>query len=153
MGMDKICYAVEEARDGALTLAVIDEGERRYLHSRVAPLRESGLLSDRFDAVRYDLLIVLGTGLGYHLMPLEGGRYGYRRIVLVDVIEGIESAVACNPHTRFLAEEGSVRFMCGKSPDEIAALLDGVIDFDSIKGVQVLEHPASMRLFSGYYGK
>ncbi len=146
-------YTVEEAKDGALTLAVIDEGGRRYLHSRVSPLRESGLLSDSFDSARYDFLIVLGTGLGYHLIPLDGSRYAYRRIILIDVIEGIEPAVAGNPHTGFLTDKAGVRFISGHSPEEIETLLADEIDFDSIRGIQVLEHPASVRIFPEYYAE
>jgi hypothetical protein len=139
--MDKIRYTVEEAKDGALTLAAIDGGGKRYLHSRVSPLRESGLLEDRFDGARYDFLIVLGTGLGYHLMPLDGSRHGYRRVILIDIIEGIEPAVAGNPHTGFLADKAGVRFVSGHSPEEIETLLAGEIDFDSSRGSRCLSTP------------
>ncbi len=148
--MDSRPYDIEPTRSGLPTL-VLREGERKvYLHSRFAPEREAETLQDRFDPARYDLLIVLGTGLGYHLLPLKELIGRYRRIVLVDKLPGIREALREGP-ARFLAEEGRVIILSGLTPVEMEDSLSEIVRLEEISGIQVLEHPPSLRLFGEYY--
>jgi hypothetical protein len=146
-----IAYKIIKTERGYETIIVSSNGRELPLHSRINPERESETLSGKFDPDRFDVLIVLGVGLGYHLAPLSRYLSRYTRIVLIDILEGIEAAIARNPLTSFLLESERISFIIGKSPYEVADQISEVINLDDIKGISVLEHPASVRIFEDYY--
>ena len=66
-----ISYEIIKTRQGLESLVVSAGGKEYPLHSRVNPERDGDLFRGKLDPSRYDLLIVLGTGLGYHLLPVR----------------------------------------------------------------------------------
>lgn len=143
-------FTIEPSKSGPPTLAVLAEGKKVYLHSRVDPLKEGESLRGRFDPGKYDLLVVLGVGLGYHLAPLAELSDRYRLIVLIDALPGMERTLA--PSAAALADDTErVRFLCGLSPDAAERELEHLIDLESAGGIQVVEHPASLRACTVYY--
>lgn len=145
-------YVTEKTREGNDTLVVIRDGKRLPLHSTAYPSRESESFRENFDPDRYDLLVVLGTGLGYHLTHLREILRRYKAVVLIDALGGLAERIAANPMTRFLTESAAVRLVHGLPAKDAALAAGGMIDLDSARGVSVLEHPASMRIFPDYYG-
>ncbi len=145
-------YRVEKSSQGADTLLVKTGTGEVPIHSRVDPVREGHLYPERFDPGRYDLLIVLGTGLGYHLKGLEPRIGEYGRVICVDALEGVETHIAGNPVTSFLVKSPKVMFITGKDPGEAGKRLAELVDLDASRGVSVIEHPASLRAFEEYYG-
>ncbi|HSV96113.1 MAG TPA: 6-hydroxymethylpterin diphosphokinase MptE-like protein [Spirochaetota bacterium] len=143
-------FVIEPSREGPPTLAVMDGGARHYLHSRVAPTREAESLRPSFNTDKYDVLIVLGAGLGYHLLPLGEDALAYTRVLIIDILHGIDSEIARNPLTAFLLEQ-PVSLVAGCSMDEIEPRVDEFLSHGATRGIQVLEHPASLRLFPEYY--
>jgi hypothetical protein len=127
-------------------------GREIPLHSKVDPEREADAFRDRFDPARYDALIVLGTGLGYHLIPLREILNEYSLIILIDILAGIEECIDRNPLTSFLLKSPRVFLVEGKSQTDVERILSDMIDMDAIRGVSLLEHPASVRMFGDYYG-
>ncbi|MCU0849154.1 MAG: DUF115 domain-containing protein [Spirochaetes bacterium] len=146
-----IKYEILDTDEGIPTLMVSMDGKTALLHSRVRPSREASGMKDSFDPGKFDFLIVLGTGLGYHLAPLRDIIDSYSKILLVDVIGGIEKMMPKNGPASFLLESDRAVFVTGKDEEEIENALTALLDFDSIKGVSVLEHPASVRFFEKYY--
>jgi uncharacterized Rossmann fold enzyme len=145
-------YRIEKTKDGADTIIVLRDSNRYPLHSTVNPSREANSLEGRFDPGKYDLLIMLGTGLGYHLLPLRDLLPSYRRVILIDVLSSLEEAITGNPLTGFLTRSGIVSFITGLPAEEAAREASGMIDLESARGVTVMEHPASIRIFPEYYG-
>lgn len=146
-----IKYSIEQARDGNPTLIVYPDEKGVYLHSRVNPLREGGLLDDLPDPSRFDLLIVLGCGLGYSLTGLRETLARFTMVIIVDIIEGIENSVVANPHTSFLQSGGNVKFITGAHSSDIDSKLTALIDLGGIKGIKIVEHTQSFRVFNTYY--
>lgn len=144
-------FIVEPSREGLPTLAVAHGGSLTYLHSRVSPSRERHSLLAEFKPERYDLLIVLGVGLGYHLLPLAGEKTGFRRILLIDILPGIEAEILCNTATSCILNPES-RLVSGSTIDEIEPIVDDFLSAGAERGIQLIEHPASIRLFPEYYG-
>jgi hypothetical protein len=144
-------YRYAEARDGSMTLLVTIDGREFPFHSRVAPLREASEPAP--DHKKYDLVIALGCGLGYSLMPLKNELHRYNRVIIIDLFEGIESGIGGNVHTNFLSAAGNVAFITGKRPEEIEKILAENLDFASLKGIHVREHAASFRFFPEYYAQ
>ncbi len=123
-----------------------------YLHSRVSPEREADHFSGRFDPARFDMLVVLGCGLGYHLLPVREMLDRYSEVIIIDIVPGLEKEIGRNGLTSFLAESPRVTILAGKSAADVAGVLSARIDMDRIRGISVLEHPASVRAFGDYYG-
>ena len=65
--MEKFTYRIEETKSGGKTIIVSANGKDLPLHSKIDPLREGEKNAPEFNPDKYDLLIVLGCGLGYHL--------------------------------------------------------------------------------------
>jgi hypothetical protein len=151
MNEKDIIYSIVKTTQGQETVFVRSGGRELYLHSKVSPEREADLFAGRFDPGRYDVLIVLGCGLGYHLMPLRELLDRYSEVIIIDVLPGIEKAIDRNGLTSFLATSPRVTILSGTSAADAAAILSAKIDMDRIRGISVLEHPASIRAFGDYY--
>ena len=145
-------YTIEPSKEGSPTLAVVGEaGNRIYLHSAIRPSREAESLRSEFNPDKYDTLIVLGAGLGYHLAPLRDLAPSYRCVIVIDAIPGIEREIAGLPDLLFLTRSDRIRFLTGKNDVEMEAALPECLDLEQGRGIQVLEHPSSIRAFPGYY--
>ncbi|HOP65093.1 MAG TPA: DUF115 domain-containing protein [Spirochaetota bacterium] len=148
--MENFTYRTEETKDGGITIIITRDGREFPLHSRINPAREGEKNAPVFTPEKYDLLIVLGCGMGYHLAGLKDNS-GYRKIIVIDIIPGLEKVPGFLKTVPALAKAGNVVFITGSDPAEIEKHLTDVIDLDEIKGVQVVEHPGSFRLFPEYY--
>lgn len=143
---------IEMSEEGLPTLSCGDEsGKKYYLHSRVAPSRDARIFEKSFDPKRYDVVIMLGTGLGYHLMPLRESLESLRALVLVDVWRGTGAALAENPLTSFLAHHEKISLVAGLPAGDAADAIASVLDFSRARGVQVLTHAPSARECPEYY--
>jgi len=147
----KFSYRYDEARDGSMTLLVTIDGREFPFHSRVAPAREA---SERApDHEKYDLVIALGCGLGYSLIPLRDELQRYSRVIIIDLLEGIEKDIDRNVHANFLNAAGNVTFITGKRPEEIEKILSESLDLAILRGIHVREHSASFKFFPEYYAQ
>lgn len=152
--MDNLAtYVIETAKDGYPTLIVCDGTKRIPLHSTHRPSQEGNAFKAQFNPEKFDVLIVIGTGLGYHLSGIATIAHKYRQIILIDYLKGLEEKIKQNTLTSFLSTLPNIVFLCGLSEKEITEKLTSFIEMDCAKGIQVLEHPPSVRLFSAYYLK
>jgi hypothetical protein len=153
MNPEKIGYKVVKTRKGLDTIIVSVKDKEIPLHSKINPDRECEMFMDAFVPEKYDLLIVLGLGLGYHLVPLSQYLDRYFQVIAIDILAGIDTAINTNPLTSFLVKSERISLVLGETPVRVNEILYGMIDMDAIKGISVLEHPASTRVFEDYYGK
>lgn len=152
MNHEGIQYKIIKSKHGFDTIIVTSKGREMPLHSKVNPEHEFRSFVDKFDPERFDVLIVLGIGLGYHLIPLPEYLNRYSRIILIDILSGIDEAIGKNPLTSFLLKSALITFVSGKTIEEAVAIVSEIIDMNGLRGISVLEHPASTRIFHDYYG-
>ena len=146
-----IVYRTEPAKNGDMTLIAGRDGKEIPLHSRMNPLKEGGESAYNLNPEKFDLLIVIGCGLGYSLIKLKEEIQKYKQIVIIDILYNIQNEIIKNPHTSFLIKEENVRFITGFDLDEIHGTLSQIIDLDALKGIQSIEHPQSLRFMPEYY--
>ncbi len=144
-------YKTETAKDGSPTLVIEENGRTVFLHSRINPLKECETAGYEPDPERYDLLIVLGCGLGYSLLKQKETLSSFRQVIVIDILPGIENEIGKNPHTSFITVSGNTRFFSGTDLSGIEDLLREAIDLDRFRGIQVIEHLQSFRIFPEYY--
>jgi hypothetical protein len=152
MKKNDIKYIIETSGEGIPTIAITSASRKIYLHSKYNPAKEA-FPHEKFEPAKYDMLIVLGAGLGYHLINLAPLVSRYKKIFIIDIIKNIETDLARYAASRFLVSSDSIRILSGMEHDIIEIILVSDITIDGINGIQVLEHPASMRIFSEYYGE
>ncbi len=154
MNKNKIKYKIETSKSGLPALSIIDnKGKRIFLHSKYNPLNEKESLKDKFLPEKYDTVIILGAGLGYHLLALKDNIGEYKKIIIIDIIDKFESEIEKNDETKFLVKNKKIMFLTGMDYSEIEKTLHSEIDFEDINGINVIAHPASLRAFSEYYSK
>lgn len=146
-----IHYIIEPAKDGNSSLIVQLNGKEIPLHSRINPLKESDTSSYELKPEKFDFLLILGCGLGYNLIKLKEYSGRFSQIVVIDILKGIENEISKNPHISFLHNVENITILSGMEFDELEEALSGLIDFQEINGMQVIEHPQSLRIFPEYY--
>lgn len=146
-----ISYTIEKAKDGYFTLIVHDLTRSIPIHSTYRPSEEGTVFKNRFNPEKYDTLVVLGGGLGYHLSSLAPLSNRYRQIIIVEYLKGLDVEIAKNPLTSFIVSCQTIIYLMGLEPEDAEKQLEDIIDLELSKGVQILEHPASIRAFPEYY--
>ena len=150
---NEITYTIEKTKEGTDTIIIEKDGKQIPLHSKYFPSKESESLKFDFNPKKYDLLIVIGVGLGYHLLPLKKLSSYYSKIIFIDILSDLFSLLQNSEKTSFLTSFNESLFLFGKEPAEISASLYKAIDLSSTKGISILEHPQSLRAFSEYYNE
>jgi len=151
MSINESEYIIETSRSGNSIIVVKSGSAYVPLNSRLDPVKEGGKVSFDFDPERFSLLIILGCSLGYHLIESKDILSKYRKIIVIDILDGIENEILKNDHTSFLARGENILFYSGKDLLSLEKDLMIDIDFNLIRGVQVIEHGASVRVFGEYY--
>ena len=145
--MTAVDYKIEETKEpGHKTIAVTGEdGRKKYLHSTIAPSKETLLLADILDKADGKTVIVLGCGLGYHLKPLEKHKAG-AKVIIIDILDSLESAVRGS-----IDLPQSAIFITGNDLRKIENSLIENVHIDEKTGFVICEHPSSVRVFPAFY--
>ncbi len=151
--MDEIKYKLEKAKDGNPTLIAIKDGKEFPLHSRICPVKESSSTDYTILPEKFDLIIAIGCGLGYSLIPLKKEINKFKKIIIIDKNKETKKFISQNPHSDYLVEQTNAVFLEGLNSSEIYKKIISLIDFDTIKGISVIEHPQSFRILPEYYSE
>lgn len=143
--MKPVAYSIEPAKEpGYSTIALTGEdGKKKFLHSSIAPSKESEIFAQILEKGEGKTVIVLGCGLGYHLKPLEKIRSD---AIIIDILEGLEETVRTN-----ISFPSSVHFISGTDMERIEEELSALISVEEKSGFLICEHPSSVRLFPEFY--
>jgi spore maturation protein CgeB len=131
------------ARSGRLSARINRNGSLLHLHSAIKPEAEA----DYFSDIEFwgDLIVFLGTGLGYHIAPYCTGIGEKKRVLVVDYYQ------RCVSHCR--------EPLLNNLPNEIIEISSATIDRDKIarecsvsaRYIQVIKHPASYHANREFY--
>ena len=138
----KVNYKIENSKSGFPTLLIEENGNIKYIHSKIAPEKEK----ERFENNNFnsDLVIILGIGLGYHLNAVNPEIKS--RILVIDTIENIETkALEINPGLN----ETGLDFISSNHSEEIQKYIQSC-EFNTLN---IIEHPNSVRAFPEFYSK
>ena len=95
-------------------------------------------------------LIVLGTALGYHLLPLKES-CGFRTVICIDILADAAGLIDKNPCTSFLGKMKNLHILGGYDPEELHHRLNELLDFEELSQISVVAHAPSMRAAGPYY--
>lgn len=143
---------VQPAASGAPTLAVVVPGQGpMLLHSGRDPLAEACRLASKYEEARTENVVVLGLGLGYHV--LEYLKREHDRDFMLVVEPHLDRFRCCLEHTDFAGaiERHNTRFAVGLTPLEVFKMLRANECSLVQNGLKALKHPASIALDQPYY--
>jgi spore maturation protein CgeB len=131
------------ARSGVLSARINRKGALFYLHSAVAPEKEA----DHYAGMEFwgDLIVFLGTGLGFHFAPFLPDLPPGKKVLLVDYFP------RCIEHcrkTHFAALPNSLEAVSSITPDGERRVGEFSVDAHYI---QVIRHPASFNAHRDFY--
>jgi hypothetical protein len=144
-------YQIRESKKGLPTLFVTAGGRDLPVHSSVDPSADAKIFTGRFSPEKYDLLVISGLGLGYHLHPLAESAHRFKKIIVIDTNPRGREMLDCVPGSKYLTAADNIFLLCGLEAHDLSAALEGLLNLSEAKGISLLEHPASVRIFSEYY--
>lgn len=138
----KVNYKIENSKNGAPTLFIEEDGNSKYIHSKIDPEKEK----ERFKNNDFssDLIIILGIGLGYHLKAID--TVTKSKILVIDKIENIEAKAQ---ETNSELKDTGFHFISSNHSQEIQKYIQNK-DFNTLS---IIEHPNSIRVFPEFYNK
>ena len=143
--MGSIEFILEPTKENFHTLRVIGEdGNTKYIHSKYYPTREASYLKDIVNPEKYDVLIILGIGLGYHLDYLTEIIHTFSHIICIDIHDYLINA--CIPeHIHVLLQNPAIETLIidPLMPEQLYKM----IPINCRKGIQVIDHQASFAAF------
>lgn len=135
-------------------LIPVSGGKPELLHSAYDPIREAQRWAESASIQSPINAIVLGIGLGYHLLTLLK-QYPtlLRHIVVIESDPRILRLAFATVDLRSLILREGVCFLAGKYPEEIPELLRDIRPDMIIHNCRILPHTPSIRCFPDYYEK
>ncbi|MFQ5449885.1 MAG: motility associated factor glycosyltransferase family protein [Nitrospinaceae bacterium] len=147
-------YHAGPSRGGPPSLSrELPDGTRKILHSTYDPVREAGRFIDSCQPRNASNFIVLGLGLGYHVLELIKRAAPSARIAILERdLEPVHLAMSHNDFSTVLNHPG-VSFHIGVRGSELERALErGQIEF-ALNGYVPIGFKPLMDLDPGYYGE
>ncbi|PKL42487.1 MAG: hypothetical protein CVV41_13120 [Candidatus Riflebacteria bacterium HGW-Riflebacteria-1] len=151
-------YIADEAKSGAMTLAIKQNDKLHQVHSRYDPEREAKQQVSGMNMVNPKIIIVLGLGLGYHIRAcLEEFKEANLFVVVIERdIEALRSALKHADMSDLLNSE-KIRWVIGVPVEEGYAVLNDMIKQAGItfqlflKTLQIFNHPVIDKVHGDYH--
>ncbi len=145
---------VVPTKDGHATLEVVSpNGKVVALHSRYAPVKEAKRLVDSFKIEPEMNLVVLGLGLGYHLIEILKKPANRDLILVIEKNPDIFRAFLNTHDISKSISSGEVTFAVNEAPQEVFRQLQPYTFTILENGVKAVKHPPSAKLHDEYYGR
>lgn len=143
--MNTIEFFLEASKENYHTLRVKSEdGIFRYIHSKYFPTKESSYLQDIVNPEKYDVCIILGIGLGYHLAYIADIIPFFKQIICIDINNYLSNATIPQ-RIQAIIHHPSLQLVF-VNPNNLNQLRN-IIQIQFSKGIQVIDHPASFHAF------
>lgn len=140
-------FILENARNNSPTLYYLENGIKRYLHSRYEPEKEAEALIKNIDFCKYDFIVIFGNGLGYILRQL----ISVDAIKKIIVIEKEEILIQKFKEINKEREFEKVDFLTDQLNENIINFIVSRFNLMNYKGFYLVELPSIVAIASSYY--
>lgn len=138
-----------ETKRGNFTLRIIcDDGSSKTIHSLYDPEAEARSLVDAFQFDGRGLLVVLGLGLGYHVVELLK-RFPDADIVVVEAMSEVYELAKGQGNISEI--EDKVKFLVGLAANEVLSEITGIQVKLGMPPLHVFTLSAAVSAFPAYY--
>lgn len=138
-----------ECKNGSLSLKVTDpRGQTRALHSLYDPEKEACAVVAGLSCEHQGIIVVLGLGLGYHVLELAR-KYPDADLIVVEALPEIhEMAQACG---KLKDLSPRLQFIVGASPAEALRQITRHQIDAGMKSISVFPFSSALTAFADYY--
>ncbi|MBN1898203.1 MAG: DUF115 domain-containing protein [Spirochaetes bacterium] len=142
---------IEKTKQGPPTLKYYKGKNAIYLHSRYDPLKEAGNIVNQFKANQDDIIVILGTGLGYHIKKIRE-RFTDNYLVVCEYGKDIFLSYIRETDTDLLKDDQIIYFLSSFHYEDIAEALRYLIFIKLQKEVKVriFSHTPSFHIYPEY---
>ena len=149
-------YKVEEAKNGDVTLAVLDtSGKALSYHSKYNPTREAQQIIEK-QYKNESHAVILGFGMGYTseiiLEKLPVLNMGPQLFIVEPDPFVFISALKYRDLSRLLSDS-RVHISLGSDADAVGEVWNAAIDWSVLSGMAIIEHQPSKSRFSLFFDK
>jgi len=142
---------LEKSKSDKPTAKIISDNKTVYLHSKYNPVNEAENLVNKFNASSDDIIIVLGAGLGYHILKLRE-KFKDNYLILAEYNTDIFKTFLENCDEKILRDE-KITYLIGKSILNMIETSLRYLIYIRLKKqvkIKIFKHPASVNIFSQY---
>jgi hypothetical protein len=123
------------------------EGRKLFIHSRVDPVREAERFIQEIDITGRDLIVVLGSGFGYHVEEILKKTGNENNILVIEKNPLILKKAMESRDLGILLSRDNIILAVDPDDDELTALMHG----KSSKNVIFITHRGSHQVYPDYY--
>ncbi len=148
-------YIVDEAKNGGLTLSVIDSGKTLHYHSKYNPLREAEQIVEKLYK-KESHAVILGFGMGYtsELVLKKMPDIGLGpQLFIVEPDPYIFITALKYRDLSELLDDSRVIISLGNNADTIGENWTNNIDWSVVEGIAIIEHQPSKNRFFQFFKK
>jgi spore maturation protein CgeB len=147
--LSKDRFALVRSKKGVLSLQVTAEGGlSKALHSLYDPEKEAVALVDGLSCAGQSLIVVLGLGLGYHVVELAR-RYPDAELVIVEASDEIHELA--REYGKLDAFSDRTTFLVGLPPAEALRRITRLQLQSGMRPLSILRLPAALSVFRNEY--
>ncbi|MBU1077119.1 MAG: DUF115 domain-containing protein [Spirochaetes bacterium] len=146
-------FHTEKAKNGSNTLFYLENGVKKYLHSRYEPEKEAETIIKNVDASRYDFIVLFGNALGYVLKKLLAQKEIKKIIVVEKKKELYEEFLTGNGKTMFSEAECRVEFIINTPGEAAIERISRQFSLMDHKGFFLVELASVVILDKEYYNE
>lgn len=144
---------LQTARSGMPTLLYRTSQGERLLHSRYDPVKEAVSLAASLMG-DWDHLVMMGLGLGYHVLPLLENKSPRQRILLFEPDPAIFTAsLHLIDWGRLLSSRDDLYLTVGPDEGKLAEEVQRFFSLTRYEKLHLAHFPAEKNLFSDLFGK
>ncbi|QPJ63320.1 MAG: motility associated factor glycosyltransferase family protein [Candidatus Nitronauta litoralis] len=145
-------FQIESSKSGSPTLLLKNhDGKTLSLHSRYNPAQEAEQFIQKLNPEGSSNFIILGLGLGYHLLNLIQNAPRHSKFLVVESkVEIFHRALQCK-HIEPLLQNKNIRWIVGEIPDQEITTLSDWWDSFTLNGFKLVRFPPLSQLDPEFY--
>lgn len=154
--MDELHAEIVPTKTNAPSIRIYPpaRGKPELLHSAYDPIREAQRWAESADVQSPINVVVLGAGLGYHLLSLVKMHFNLlRHIIVIEADPRILRLAFSTLDLRALINREGTYFFAGTDPEQMPELLKDARPDLIIHNCKILPHTPSLRCHPDYYNR
>ena len=146
-------FETEISKSGLLTISVLRDDKRRYIHSKYDPEKEAELFAETLDIQKKSIIICFGLGLGYYAMAMLKHLGSDGELHIIEPMEEVLYFYASMNLLQWMGEEKRLHFNKCLIEKDYADAMGAMYGFGVTDRVIITAIPAYADLFSEDYKK
>lgn len=128
-----------------------EKGRLVNLHSSINPWKEAESLVERVSVKESETIVVLGLGLGYHVLALLPRLESHHRLIIVEKEPEVFFAALSALDLTAVLQKADITLVVGSNYRAVSRRLRGCSGLGNGQGLTFFSHPPSLRAHNAFY--